>query len=38
VGGICVRNVNSEIDIRFREGLRFITPSDVLLSALTTKV
>ena len=38
VGGVCVKNVNSEIDIRFREGLRFITPPDVLLSALTTKV
>ena len=37
-GGICVKELKLSENINIREGLRFVTPDDVLLSALTTQI
>jgi len=37
-GGICVKELKLNKSINIREGLRFVTPPDVLFSALTTSV
>ena len=37
-GGICVKELKHNKNINIREGLRFVTPADVLFSALTTQV
>lgn len=37
-GGICVKELKLNKSINIREGLRFVTPPDVLFSALTTQV
>jgi len=37
-GGICVKELKLDKSINIREGLRFITPPDVLFSALTTEI
>ena len=37
-GGICVKELKLNKSINIRAGLRFVTPTDVLFSALTTQV